>query len=91
MELYVKVVATYVVVVQVAYALGWLTVRWWRTNVGKAHFFKSWALAAVLAVLVVGWWWSVPDAVWVALVTALAIGVTWQTAVFWRERVGHQP
>ena len=86
MELYVKVVASYIVILQVAYGLSWLRVRWWKWSIGRAYFFKTWALAAVFAVLVIGWWWHVPDAVWAVLVTLLAFGLTTVVAVSWREQ-----
>lgn len=74
--------------VQTLAALSWLTVRWWRWGYGIAATFKSAALAAILDVLVFGWWFFVPDTAWAVLATLLTAGITIQYAFFVRERWG---
>lgn len=86
MQDYTRAMLTVAALVQTLYVFGWLTVKWWRWGLGRATFFMAAAFAAILDVLVFGWWFFVPAAAWAFLSTFLALGVIIQFAVFVRER-----
>ena len=74
-------------VAEVLYVLGMLTVRWWRTPVGRSRFVKATSLALAVSAIAFGRWIGIPGWAWDALATLLAAGATYQLTVFTRERL----
>lgn len=59
---------------------------WRSTDVGRALMLKGSALAALFDVSILGFWWPFPGYVWIyaALVTLVALGITYQFVVMFR-------
>lgn len=69
------------------YVLGLLTVRWWTSPVGRSRFVKALSFLAAVGTLAAARYVDVPGWLWNALAVFLAVGTTYQLAVFTRERL----
>jgi hypothetical protein len=81
---------------QTAFVLLYVTFPWWDSFLGRALFFKSLALCALVDVAVVGrvYDWRYEDQTFVGLYSLMALGILAQLSAFirvrYRNNVGKQ-